>query len=108
MSHLWKAIVAVGAVALVLAIIVGEAIVLTRWQKTAMRYQEVMRRRDQMAARLSPIPIQTSFEHGLDTNLVEAAAFAWLAKQALEGHAGNLPAVTGAKGTRVLGAIYPA
>lgn len=39
---------------------------------------------------------------------VEACAFAWLAAQALEAKPGNLPAVTGAKGPRVLGAIYPA
>jgi len=39
---------------------------------------------------------------------VEAAAFAWLARQALEGAPGNLPSVTGAVGPRVLGAVYPA
>ena len=38
---------------------------------------------------------------------VEAAAFAWLACQAIEGQPGNLPAVTGALGPRILGAIYP-
>jgi len=37
---------------------------------------------------------------------VEAAAFAWLAKQTLEGKAGNLPAVTGASHPVVLGAVY--
>ena len=42
-----------------------------------------------------------------DPQLVEATAFAWLAKQALEGKPGNLPSVTGARGARVLGAIYP-
>jgi anhydro-N-acetylmuramic acid kinase len=39
---------------------------------------------------------------------VEATAFAWLAKCALEGKPGNLPSVTGAREARVLGAIYPA
>ena len=39
---------------------------------------------------------------------VEAAAFAWLARQALNGAPGNLPSVTGAVGPRVLGAVYPA
>ena len=39
---------------------------------------------------------------------VEAAAFAWLARQTLNGAPGNLPSVTGAAGTRVLGAVYPA
>ena len=38
---------------------------------------------------------------------VEALAFAWLAKRCMAGLAGNLPEVTGAQGTRVLGAIYP-
>lgn len=63
---------------------------------------------ERLSARLAPVPVQTSLEYGLDTDLVEAAAFAWLAKRALEGHAGNLPTVTGAQGPRVLGAIYPA
>jgi anhydro-N-acetylmuramic acid kinase len=39
---------------------------------------------------------------------VESMAFAWLAQRAIEGKTGNLPAVTGARGPRVLGAIYPA
>jgi len=39
---------------------------------------------------------------------VEAMAFAWLAQRALRNEPGNLPAVTGARGPRVLGAIYPA
>jgi anhydro-N-acetylmuramic acid kinase len=45
---------------------------------------------------------------GLPAEHVEAAAFAWLAWRALHGQSGNLPAVTGATGPRVLGAIYPA
>ncbi len=49
-----------------------------------------------------------SDDHGLPAQQVEAAAFAWLAQQALHGRPGNLPAVTGARGPRVLGAIYPA
>ncbi|MDR2241085.1 MAG: anhydro-N-acetylmuramic acid kinase [Zoogloeaceae bacterium] len=44
---------------------------------------------------------------GIDADWVEAAAFAWLARQTLLGLPGNLPAVTGCKGARVLGAIYP-
>jgi len=39
---------------------------------------------------------------------VEAIAFAWLAKQTIEQQPGNLPSVTGAKGKRILGAIYQA
>jgi anhydro-N-acetylmuramic acid kinase len=45
---------------------------------------------------------------GIAADWVEAAAFAWLARQALLGQPGNLPAVTGAAGPRLLGAIYPA
>lgn len=57
---------------------------------------------------LRPVPVESSARHGLDPALVEAAAFAWLAHRTLEGRTGNLPAVTGARGARVLGAIYPA
>ncbi len=45
---------------------------------------------------------------GIDPDWVEAIAFAWLARQALAGRTANLPEVTGARGPRVLGAIYPA
>ena len=52
--------------------------------------------------------VKASDAHGMDAQRVEAAAFAWLARQALRGATGNLQSVTGARGTRVLGAIYPA
>jgi anhydro-N-acetylmuramic acid kinase len=45
---------------------------------------------------------------GVPPNQVEALAFAWLAQRCVTGQPGNLPAVTGARGPRVLGAIYPA
>ena len=45
---------------------------------------------------------------GLDPDWVEALAFAWLAHQTLRGEPGNLPQVTGARGPRILGAVYPA
>ncbi|GAB2866466.1 anhydro-N-acetylmuramic acid kinase [Pseudoduganella ginsengisoli] len=44
---------------------------------------------------------------GVPPNRMEALAFAWLAFRFNERQAGNLPAVTGAKGERVLGALYP-
>lgn len=47
-------------------------------------------------------------EHGVPADWVEAMAFAWLAHCCLEGIPANRPSVTGAKGLRVLGAIYPA
>lgn len=50
--------------------------------------------------------IDTTEALGLDPDWVEAAAFAWLASRALEKRSGNLPAVTGASGERILGGIY--
>lgn len=61
-----------------------------------------------LAELVSPAALQGSDAFGFDPQLVEAAAFAWLAKRALEGLPGNLPSVTGARGPRVLGAVYPA
>ncbi len=52
--------------------------------------------------------ILTTDALGLAADWVEAVAFAWLAWRTLHGQPGNLPEVTGARGTRVLGAIYPA
>jgi anhydro-N-acetylmuramic acid kinase len=45
---------------------------------------------------------------GVNADWLEAFAFAWLAKQAIHEIPGSLPEVTGAKGARVLGAIYTA
>jgi anhydro-N-acetylmuramic acid kinase len=44
---------------------------------------------------------------GQPADWVEAVAFAWLGWRTLCGEPGNLPAVTGARGPRILGAIYP-
>jgi len=63
--------------------------------------------RGRLAALLAPRPVATSDDWGLGAEQVEAAAFAWLASRALAGHPAALPAVTGARGARVLGAIYP-
>jgi anhydro-N-acetylmuramic acid kinase len=52
--------------------------------------------------------IESSAQHGIDPQLVEALAFAWLAWAHQQKRPANLPAVTGAKGLRVLGAYYPA
>ncbi len=52
--------------------------------------------------------VVTTDRLGMAADWVEAAAFAWLARQTLLGLPGNLPGVTGAVGPRVLGAIYPA
>ena len=44
---------------------------------------------------------------GVDADWLEAFAFAWLAKQTMNGMPGSIPSVTGARGARLLGAIYP-
>ncbi len=61
-----------------------------------------------LAEELPAMVVESSAAHGLDPDFVEAMAFAWLARETLAGRPGNLPAVTGAAGPRVLGAIYPA
>jgi anhydro-N-acetylmuramic acid kinase len=60
-----------------------------------------------LQAELKPRKVKTTAEEGVPVEQVEALAFAWLAREALAGRPGNLPAVTGAKGPRILGAIYP-
>ena len=44
---------------------------------------------------------------GVAPNRVEALAFAWLSYRFTQRAAGNLPSVTGARGDRILGALYP-
>ena len=62
---------------------------------------------DRLQANLPSIPVRTTGDLGLDPQTVEATAFAWLARQRVKREPGNLPAVTGASGYRVLGALYP-
>lgn len=56
---------------------------------------------------LPDIEVKTTDASGLPPMQVEAAAFAWLAARAITGQTGNLPVITGARGARLLGAIYP-
>ncbi len=59
-------------------------------------------------AALDPAPrLRISGELGVAPEHVEALAFAWLGWAHLEKKAGNLPAVTGARGERVLGIRSP-
>ncbi len=67
--------------------------------------QHLMQR---LQAGLPSLKVVSSDAHGLPPLQVEAAAFAWLARQTVLRLPGNLPSVTGAVGLRVLGAIYPA
>lgn len=62
---------------------------------------------ERLQARMPANTLNTTEVLGIAPKWVEGAAFAWLAQQTLKGLAGNLPAVTGAKGERILGAIYP-
>ena len=61
-----------------------------------------------LGLRLAPTPVVASGERGLPADQVEACAFAWLARAFLDRKPGNLAAVTGARGPRILGALYPA
>jgi anhydro-N-acetylmuramic acid kinase len=60
-----------------------------------------------IAAHLPGVHVESTAAHGLDPDFVEAMAFAWLARETLAGRPGNVPAVTGARGPRVLGVVYP-
>lgn len=66
---------------------------------------DLMRR---LGACLPSTTLSTTAALGIHPDWVEAAAFAWLARETLAGRPGNLPVVTGASGARVLGCIYPA
>lgn len=50
--------------------------------------------------------VMSTEKWGVHPDWVEAMAFAWLAKQTLDGKAGNVPAVTGASVASVLGGIF--
>lgn len=69
-----------------------------------IRNADLMRR---IPARCGPhIQLDTTASFGLDPQTVEGAAFAWLAMRAIDGLPGNLPAVTGASRSTVLGGVY--
>ena len=63
---------------------------------------------NRLASLLPNTKVSSTAAYGVDPDWVEAMAFAWLAHCCLEGIAANRPSVTGARGLRVLGAIYPA
>lgn len=62
----------------------------------------------QLAQLLPSFSLHSTEEVGIAPTWIEASAFAWLAKQTLQGLSGNLPAVTGATGKRILGGIFQA
>jgi anhydro-N-acetylmuramic acid kinase len=55
----------------------------------------------------APLTLQSSDALGVPAEHVEALAFAWLARAHVDRRSANLPDVTGARGARVLGALYP-
>ncbi|MDO7904724.1 anhydro-N-acetylmuramic acid kinase [Pseudomonas sp. K1(2024)] len=61
-----------------------------------------------LTALLNGTTVTSTQAQGIDPDWVEAMAFAWLAHCCLEGIPANRPSVTAARGSRVLGAIYPA
>jgi len=60
----------------------------------------------QLRAALQEAPIEHTGAHGIPEKWVEAMAFAWLAKQTLEGKPSNIPSVTGANKKVILGEIF--
>ena len=67
--------------------------------------RHLMRR---LAARLPGVTVLPTDQRGLPAMQVEACAFAWLARAFCAREPASLSSVTGARGARVLGALYPA
>ena len=61
---------------------------------------------ENLAGLLPNTKISSSAEYGIAPELVEASAFAWLARQRILELPGNIPSVTGASSETVLGAVY--
>ena len=61
---------------------------------------------NEIRARLKGFKISITDDYGMDADYLEAAAFAFLAKQTLSKKAGNIPLVTGANQAEILGGIY--
>ena len=62
--------------------------------------------RSSLQTLLTDTPVESTDILGVGVDWLEAIAFAWLAKQTIDKKTTNLPEVTGAKGARILGAIY--
>jgi anhydro-N-acetylmuramic acid kinase len=61
-----------------------------------------------LSAALPGVRVLATDALGLPCTQVEACAFAWLARAHIEGEPVNVSEVTGARGPRLLGALYPA
>ena len=71
------------------------------------RLEDLLRRAEGSGTAVDTI-IESTAAHGVDPDWMEAIGFAWFAHRTLEGLAGNLPEVTGARHAVPLGAIHPA
>ncbi|MGD9831672.1 MAG: anhydro-N-acetylmuramic acid kinase [Piscinibacter sp.] len=60
-----------------------------------------------LATLLPGVRVGSTAERGLPPDQVEACAFAWLARAFIHREPASLPSVTGARGARVLGCLYP-
>ena len=63
---------------------------------------------ERIALALPECGLQTTAALGLDPDYVEAAAFAWLARERINLRGGNIPAVTRALRPTILGGVYRA
>ncbi|MDO8279682.1 MAG: anhydro-N-acetylmuramic acid kinase [Burkholderiaceae bacterium] len=81
----------------------GAARTLVVWGGGALNCALMLR----LCQALPGVDVCSTATRGLPPLQVEAAAFAWLARRAMQRESGNLASVTGARGARVLGAIYP-
>jgi anhydro-N-acetylmuramic acid kinase len=61
---------------------------------------------ERLADLCAPAEVTSTAAAGLAPDWVEAAAFAWLARETLAGRPGNRPRVTGAQSAAILGGIY--
>ena len=61
---------------------------------------------DGIREQLPNCDVVSTSKYGLDPDYIEAVTFAWLAKRRIENKPGNLPSVTGATKSVLLGAIY--
>jgi anhydro-N-acetylmuramic acid kinase len=58
-----------------------------------------------LAARFAPIPVRRSDDYGLPIDAKEAIGFAILASECVDRRPGNVPSVTGATRSMILGKI---
>jgi anhydro-N-acetylmuramic acid kinase len=61
-----------------------------------------------LKALMGTAAVRSTADMGIPPDQVEALAFAWLGQAHVERRPGNLISTTGAKGSRILGALYPA